>query len=73
MKLLRWLFRRCMDCGIKLGREYDRGDVCWGCLHYDGFVIIREIFRHGDHMKAPATEEEKEWTERVCPELKGKL
>jgi hypothetical protein len=32
---IRWLFRRCIDCGVKLDRSFDRGDVCEKC--FDSF------------------------------------
>ena len=36
----RWLFRNCMDCGIKLDKSYNRGDVCQKCFNdFDGLTI----------------------------------
>lgn len=39
-KLFRWLFRRCMDCGVKLDKQSNRGDVCQKCFdEFDGLTI----------------------------------
>ena len=36
----RWLTKRCMDCGVKLSREYARGDVCQRCFdHFNGLIF----------------------------------
>jgi hypothetical protein len=36
----RWLWRRCIDCGIKLDRSYDRGDVCEQCFaNFNGMTL----------------------------------
>ncbi len=32
LKWFRWLFRCCLDCGTKLDKHYNRGDVCWKCF-----------------------------------------
>ena len=39
----RWLFKRCMDCGIKLSSEYDRGDVCSHCFDDFNGITIEEL------------------------------
>jgi len=40
----RWLFKRCMDCGVKLKSEKsDRGDVCPKCFDDFNGLTIEEI------------------------------
>ena len=41
---LRWLFRYCMDCGNKLGKTYNRGDVCKKCFDDFNGATLDEIF-----------------------------
>lgn len=36
----RFLFRYCMDCGVKLDKTYNRGDVCKKCFdEFDGMTL----------------------------------
>ena len=39
----RWLFRHCMDCGVKLTPEYNRGDVCSKCFDEFCGLTIEEM------------------------------
>jgi hypothetical protein len=40
-RFYRWLFWRCMDCGVKLkSPKYNRGDVCTKCFDaFDGMPV----------------------------------
>ncbi len=40
---LRWLLRFCMDCGIKLDKSYNRGDVCQKCFEEFNGATIKEL------------------------------
>lgn len=42
----RWLFRYCMDCGIKLDKTYNRGDVCKKCFDDFNGMILEELWRN---------------------------
>lgn len=47
----RWLFKICMDCGVKLPPSYNRGDVCKKCFdEFNGLTIdeIVELFQEDD-------------------------
>lgn len=40
VRIYRWLFRCCMDCGVKLGERGSRGEVCPKCFdEFDGMTI----------------------------------
>lgn len=43
MRWFRWLFKCCMDCGIKLPSEYDRGDVCQKCFDEFNGMTLEEL------------------------------
>lgn len=43
IKFYRWLFKRCIDCGVKLPRHYDRGDVCKACWDAFNGLTIEEL------------------------------
>lgn len=43
----RWLFRKCMDCGVQLDKSYDRGDVCQTCFdNFNGMTIDELLDNH---------------------------
>lgn len=42
----RWLFRRCMDCDIKLNKSYNRGDVCQKCFDEFNGATLEELLTH---------------------------
>lgn len=39
----RWLFRCCIDCGIKLDKSYSRGDVCCKCFNEFNGIALEEL------------------------------
>lgn len=39
-RIWRWLLKHCMDCGVKLPSDYNRGDVCKKCYdEFDGLTL----------------------------------
>lgn len=45
-KIILWyrtIFRRCLDCGVKLTPDYGKGDVCSKCFGDFNGVFIHEI------------------------------
>ena len=43
LKLYRYIFRHCMDCGIKLSCDFSRGDVCTKCFDNFNGVTLKEL------------------------------
>lgn len=42
---LRRLFRHCMDCGVKLDKTYNRGDVCKKCFDDFNGMTLEELMK----------------------------
>jgi hypothetical protein len=40
----RWLFKRCMDCDVKLSKSFNRGDVCEKCFDDFNGVTLEQLF-----------------------------
>lgn len=45
MKWFRWCFKYCMDCGVKLPSNYNRGDVCQKCFDDFNGMTIEELMQ----------------------------
>ena len=40
LALYRFLFKKCIDCGVKLPKNFNRGDVCSKCFDdFDGLTM----------------------------------